>query len=370
MEGEKARLFYIDNLRLLMIILVVTHHLSITYSGGGSWYYIEGGHLDALSTLWFIVFKSFNQAYFMGILFMIAGYFVAGGYDRKGFGRFIGDRFKRLMIPTLIYIAAITPFIELVELKNKWTGFSIAGFLSGTGVLWFAAALFIFSLVYGLARLIISRPATVTNEKQLKPSFAQAALLILIIAGCAFLIRIVQPIGTNILNMQLCFFASYIALFTVGIIAYRNNLFARISYKAGKRWLICGIVAGLAVLLVLVIAAVKSGNPSALKGGFTWQSAGYSLWESFVAVAMSIGLVTVFRENFNHQSEFIKAMSDSSFTVYMFHPPIIVAVTLLLKPIALLPIIKWLMLCLICIPLCFAIAYFVLQRVPILNRIL
>jgi len=178
----------------------------------------------------------------MGFLFMIAGYFVAGSYDRKGFSKFIGERFKRLVIPTLIYIVVITPFIGYVELGNKWTGFSIYGFLSDNGVMWFAVALFIFSVIYGLTRMIVPRPLPVSNRKQLKPSFINAIILILIISVSAFLIRIVQPVGTNVLNMQLCYFASYIVLFIMGIIAYRNNLFAKINYKTGKRWLIWGTV--------------------------------------------------------------------------------------------------------------------------------
>ena len=166
MEKVKERLFYIDNLRLLMIVFVVMHHLAVTYSGFGSWYYNEGKHLDILSTIWFAFYLSFQQGYFMGFLFMIAGYFVAGSYDRKGFGQFVGERFKRLVIPSLIYMVVITPFIGYVELGNKWAGFSIFGFLSGTGVMWFAVALFIFSLIYGLVRLIVRRPAPVSNRKQ------------------------------------------------------------------------------------------------------------------------------------------------------------------------------------------------------------
>ncbi len=104
--------------------------------------YIEGTHLDTLSTVVFAFYQSFTQGYFLGLLFLISGYFVAGSYDRKGFGRFVGDRFKRLVIPTLIFMIAITPFIEIVELGNKSTGFNLIGFLSGTGPMWFAAALF------------------------------------------------------------------------------------------------------------------------------------------------------------------------------------------------------------------------------------
>ena len=200
---------------------------------------------------------------------MIAGYFAVGSYDRKGFGRFIGDRFKRLIIPILIYMIVVAPFIDYIELGNKFTGFNIANFLSSTGVMWFATALFIFSLIYGIMRLLFHIPAPDAGMKQIKPSFFKAVALIFIIAACAFLIRIVQPIGTSILNMQLCYFASYIVLFIVGVIAYRHNLFAKISYNAGKRWLICGIVLGLILCLGIIISALKSGNTTALLGGFT-----------------------------------------------------------------------------------------------------
>jgi glucans biosynthesis protein C len=154
----KERLLYIDNLRLMVIVFVVTVHLAVTISGFGSWYYVEGTHLDTLSTIWFAFYQSFTQGYFLGLLFLISGYFVAGSYDRKSFGGFVGDRFKRLIIPTLIYMIVITPFIEIVELGNKSTGFNLIGFLSGTGIMWFAAALFAFSLIYGWCVLFSEGP--------------------------------------------------------------------------------------------------------------------------------------------------------------------------------------------------------------------
>jgi surface polysaccharide O-acyltransferase-like enzyme len=349
------------------------HHLAVTYSGIGSWYYIETStstHLDLLSTVWFAFYLTFQQGYFMGLMFMIAGYFAAGSYDRKGFSRFTKERFRRLMIPSLVYMVAITPFIGLVELGNKPTGFSVIDFLSGTGVMWFTVALFAFSLAYGLVRLISRGAAPLSGRKLLRPTFWKAVGLILVIAIFAFLIRIVQPIGTSILNMQLCFFASYIILFVVGIMAYRNDLFARISYRTGRRWLISGIVLGFLAWLALVIAASAFVSTAPLEGGLTWQSAAYSTWESFVAVAMSIGLIAVFREKFNHQSRLVKTLADNSFAVYMFHPMIIIPVTLLLSPIPLYPIAKWLVLCVICVPLCFAMTHFVFRKIPLLKNVL
>lgn len=369
MDNVKERLFYIDNLRLLMIVFVVMHHLAVTYSGFGSWYYLEVSHLDILSTIWFAFYLSFQQGYFMGLLFLLAGYFAVESFDRKGFGRFVRDRFKRLVIPSLIYMLVITPFIGLAEIGGKPTDFSIVKFLSGTGVMWFAVALFVFSLIYALMRLII-RPLGDSSKKQLKPSFINAVILILTISVFAFLIRTVQPIGTNTLNMQLCYFASYIALFIVGIKAHRNDLFIRLGYKTGKRWLIFGIILSFFVWLVVVSASDKSGNAAAISGGFTWQSAVFSIWESFVAVAMSIGLIAVFREKFNRQSKMIKTLSNNSFTVYMFHPPIIVAVSLLFRTVIFYPIMKWVILCIICVPLCFVVTHFIIRRIPLLNKVL
>ena len=351
-------------------MLVITIHLAVTYSGFGSWYYVEGTHLDTLSTIWFAFYQSFNQGYFLGLLFLISGYFVAGSYDRKGFGGFAGDRFKRLVIPTLIFMIAITPFIEIVELGNKSTGFNMVGFLSGTGPMWFAAALFGFSLIYGVVRLLSRKSTGTYDRKQLKPTLGLAVSLILIIAIFAFLIRIVQPIGTDILNFQLCYFSSYIVLFIVGIIAYRNNLFAKIRYRDGKRWLIAAIVLGFIAWFFLVAIASATGTTAAVQGGLTWQSAAFSVWESFVAVAMSVGLIAVFREKFNRQNKLVKVLSDNSFAVYMFHPMIIIPVTLLFSSIALYPIAKWLLLCMICIPLCFAATHFVFRRIPLLKKVL
>ncbi|MEN6342499.1 MAG: acyltransferase family protein [Methanospirillum sp.] len=366
------RLLYIDNLRLMVIAFVVMHHLAVTYSGFGSWYYMDGAPLDTLSTIWFAFYLSFQQAYFMGLLFMIAGYFAAGSYDRKGFGPFVGDRFRRLVVPTLVYMVAITPFISFVELGNRGGsgggGVGVIDFLSGTGVMWFAVALFAFSLVYGLVRRVL--PGAAPRERRVEPSPANAVALILVIAVSAFLIRIVQPIGTSILNMQLCYFASYIALFLVGILAYRQDLFARIGYRTGKRWLAGGIVLGFFAWLVLVVVATATGTTAALNGGPTWQSAAFSLWESFVAVAMGIGLVAVFGETFDRQSPLVRKLSDNAFAVYMFHPPIIVGVALLFGTVALYPVAKWLLLCLICVPLCFAATHFVFRRIPLLKDVL
>jgi len=363
-------LFYIDNLRTFVIACVLMHHLAVTYSGVGSWYYQDTRGLNELSTIWFTFYLTFQQAYFMGLMFLIAGYFVAGSYDRRGAGGFALERLRRLGIPTLIYMVVIDTFIGLVELRNPFTGFNLVNFLSATGPMWFAAALLIFSLVYAGARAIFPNVRMESFAAQLRPSLRNLVLLALGIAVLAYLIRIVQPIGTAVLNMQLCFFASYVVLFWVGIVAYRGDFLRKISYRAGKWTLIGAVAGGFVVWLILFSLLTKTGNVLAIEGKGTWQSAAYAVWESSVAVAMAVGLIVVFREKLNRQGRLAKAMSDSSLAVYMFHPPFLVAIALLFTPLSLAPFAKWVITCIICLPLCWAAAYFVFRRIPLLKSVL
>ncbi|HNX20654.1 MAG TPA: acyltransferase family protein, partial [Acidobacteriota bacterium] len=157
-NAARGRMAYIDNLRWLMIVFVVLVHAAVTYSGIGGWMYIERRPLGPAAFVGFSVWQSFTQAYFMGFLFLLAGYFVPSSYDRKGFRRFLADRAFRLGVPTLFYMFVLGPFARFVLLRPESRSFgelyvryvSSERLLAGTGPLWFAAALLVFSAVYAL----------------------------------------------------------------------------------------------------------------------------------------------------------------------------------------------------------------------------
>lgn len=376
----KNRLIYIDNLRLLVIILVVMQHLAVTYSGFGSWYFMDGRPIGTVSMGLFGFYQSFTQGFFMGLLFLVSGYFIPGSYDKKGFGKYMNDRFVRLMIPALFYMLVINPFILYVQLGVSWLnpkpGFfqfygdyvTSTSVFSGSGPLWFAIALFVFSAIYGLYRLV--RKKNPECDRSFTPRLPHMLILILLISVFAFLLRTVQPIGTNVLNMQLGFFAQYIVLFIIGTLAYRYDIFSKISLRSGKRWLFMSLVPGFIIWsCIMLFGGALDGNESH-NGGMTWQSGAFALWESFTAVAVSSGLIAIFREKYNSQSHLIKTMSDNSFAVYVFHAPVIIGVAQLMHPLEWLPIIKFLLMCVICIPLCFASTHFIFKRIPLLNKIL
>ena len=107
--AKPGRIYFIDNIRWFIISLVVMMHSAVTYSNMGRWYYYEPVKLDLAYTMFFGIILTFTHAYSMGLLFLIAGYFVPGSLDRKGLGGFLRDRAIRLGIPTLIYMLFIYP---------------------------------------------------------------------------------------------------------------------------------------------------------------------------------------------------------------------------------------------------------------------
>jgi len=378
--AAKPRLAFIDNLRWVMIVLVVSMHAAVTYSHLGGWYFMEDPKPDTATMLVFAYYQMGLQAFFMGFLFLIAGYFVPPAFDRKGLGKFLRDRFVRLGVPALIYMLVVHPFLVYWMLHDyykikaaPWTAYlhflSTFRWIGGSGPMWFAVALLIFCAIYGLVRVARKSKPVNTPEAAL-PTSLQIAGLALLMGLCSFLVRIVQPMGKNILNMQLCFFSQYIVLFTIGLIAYRRNWLQRIPYEFGMRWFKYTLVCGTLVWLAVLGATVATHSEQSVNGGFTWQSAGVCFWEAFFCLGICLGLTVLFREKYNRQGAFEKWMTDNNFSVYMFHPPVLVAVTLVMGGIASPKLIKFAAATVLATALTFLLSHYVFRRIPLLKRVL
>lgn len=379
-NNSNNRLFFIDNIRLLMIIIVVLVHTSVTYSGIGGWYYIENRSLDTVSKIIFAMFNTFSQAYFMAFLFLIAGYFVPAAYDKKGLGKFIRDRFIRLGIPVIIYIFIIHPFIEYLLmgiLINKPVPEFIKyyinyikpfDFLGNTGPLWFALALLIFSIFYAIIRCFFKQAIKINNSKKY-PSHYSIILIILLITFLTFIVRIFQPVGVSIMNMQLCFFSQYIVLFIIGILAYRKDWFRNLPYNFGVLWMKMAIGIGLLLwIVIMILGGPLQGKEYVILGGLYWQSALYAFWEQLFCAGMCLGLIVIFRDKFNYQNRFIKILSENAFGVYVFHAAILITISLLLRNIHLYPPIKFIFVGLTTLLVVFAFSY-VIRKISILKKL-
>jgi fucose 4-O-acetylase-like acetyltransferase len=376
---EKARLYFIDNLRILLITLVAMLHLSITYGGAGSWYYrnVPEGTMS-LPLTWH---NATVQAFSMGLFFLISGYFTPGSYERKGSGRYFKDRLLRLGIPILCYDFIIGPLIvrPMVRFGEQSSGSYLdflrgyySSFHIGTGPLWFVEALLIFAACYVLYRLLSKTTIATVKQDSKIPGNLTILLFALTLSALSFIVRIWLPVGWCFepLNFQFPFFPQYICMYIVGIAAYKHNWISRIPDVMGKLWL-CVAIFFIIILFpaLFVLGGASSGDTSPFMGGFHWQCLGYAVWEQFTGVAMIIALLYLFRKYFNRQGSLSKAASASAYTAYIIHAPVLVFVAIVIRNINLYPLLKFALAGLIAVPLCFALANFI-RQLPLAKRIL
>ena len=76
------RLLYLDNLKVCLTVLVIFHHAGQAYGDGGGWAYTPSNPAETMPWIWH--FFSVNAAFFMGLFFLISGYFVPASYDKQG----------------------------------------------------------------------------------------------------------------------------------------------------------------------------------------------------------------------------------------------------------------------------------------------
>lgn len=376
--GKEPTLYFIQNIRTLLTIMVVLIHLNVTYSTFGKWYYTEPWSIDA-TALGFAMYGMLSQAFVLGLFFFIAGYFSAYSYDLKGTSLFIQSRLIRLGVPTLVYMLVIHPLT--IQILNVFGMIQIESFidwyikyvaqltfLSNSGPLWFTLALLVFSLVYALARHVSTTSSPISLALNNGMSIFLLGLCLIAITDLfAFVVRVFIPAGESFLNndignfMQLGFFPSYIVLFVTGILFFRFDLLGKLSLKTGYFWLGSAVLIGLPVWLLTIVTGGLMTGSGKLFGGLTWQSLAYSCWESFFAVAMTFGLLSLFQQKFNLMNRPLRFLSSHSFTVYVIHTPILVLITLLLRDWSIAPIFKTYLVALIVIPCCYLVAYLILK---------
>lgn len=375
-----GRFLYLDYLRVLLVILVIVQHAAVTYSGLGGWYYKEAGTLLFPEFLGFAWLQSHLQAFFMGLLFLMAGYFVPPAFDRKGLGKFLRDRWFRLGWPSLFYMLLIHPTVTYAldpiyhpgrvrpSYADHYREYLRSGkVFSGSGPLWFAIMLLFFCIVYAGFRALSKIPAP-SNRPTPPPGHGAVVGYIAIAGIVTSFVRVVQPLGTDILNIQLGFTTQYILLFGIGVMAYRHDWLRQLPTPFGIRWLGIGLSVGFALWLAVVLGA--KDNLDLLKGGWTWQSFGFAIWDAFFCASASLGLLVLFRDKLNRSFCCGDLLIRNAFSVYVFHTPILIGITIAMRPFSALPSIKFLVAIAIAIPATLMMSEWIFRRIPILRAIL
>jgi len=381
---DQARLSYIDNLRVGLIALVIVGHMAITYGAPlGEWYYREEGSVGEVFSIVTALLLGIGASFLLGLFYMIAGYFTPRPCDRKGARHFIVDRLIRLGIPLVIYAVVINPLVTYWAAVHGGYQGAFRQYVSthlpdlkiaAVGPLWFVELLLVLSIFYALAQVL---SGTVPNSSSVKhdalvPGNRSIVLFALCLGVATFLVRIWAPFGWwwEPPHLEPAHFPQYISLYVVGIFAYRNDWFARITAAQARFW---GWIA-LAFFLLLPALAIAAGALSGefdptVTGGLTWLSLAYSFWEAIMGVAMVITVLVWSRSKLDRQGKLAATMSACAYTVYVLHPLLIVPLALALSGVLLSLDLKFVLVSPLAVALCFLVGY-VARTLPVVRRIL
>jgi fucose 4-O-acetylase-like acetyltransferase len=371
--GGRARLFFADHMRVALTALVVIHHLTIAFAITipGLWYY-EDSTRDTLANLVGLFVILFDQAFFMGAFFLIAGYFTPDSYDRKGAAGFLRDRLVRLLIPLAAFLLVLGPVAEIpaalqANARLSWSQY--VGMIN-PGPLWFVEVVFLLSSAYVAVRLLRRRSTLDVDTTSDTPPRAFAIFLFtLALAAATFAFRLVVPLGDflPILNLPTpAYLPQYVSLFAAGVLGARRGWFRSIPDWMG--W--TGLAISVAATVVLFLPAlVGSGKSAAFDGGLHWQAAAYALWDSTLSVGMFLGLLVIFRRWANRAGRLWNELSRNQFAVYVLHPVLLVGLTVPLIAVPMGPLLKLMIAIAIALPLCFTVAGLV-RRIPGVSRVL
>ncbi|GAA1600943.1 acyltransferase [Kribbella hippodromi] len=353
-NNPTGQLHYLNHLKLGLVVLVVLHHVAQPY-GPPDWWYVQG--TDRWQPL--ERFTVVNGAFFMSLFFAISAYLLPRSYERKGGRRFLLDRFRRVGAPFLFGVAAIVPLLMYLHHRTYgvYPEFSFAH-------LWFLQHLLVYAILYAAWRTLIQRRPVVQESRRL--SGVTIAGFTAVIALGTYAIRIKWPVDTWIgilefIQAEPSDLVQYGGLFVAGLLAYRYGWLTGITRRVGYTCLAIG-----GALAIAQYAAWPALSRVYAPGGTGVRSLVWSTVESAMCVTLCVGLVVLFREYANRPQALLARLGAVSFTVYIVHVPVVVVLQLLVRDLAAAPLVKFLLVGAVALPVSFALAAG-LRRVPYLR---
>jgi glucan biosynthesis protein C len=375
----RARLFHIDNLRIYLTLLVIVHHAAIAYGGSGSWP-VKDPSVDDISPIFLVFFQAVNQTYFMSAFFLLAGYFTPRSLERKGSGRFLIDRLIRLGIPILVYTTVIRPIIDFMIVRflrgssaSLWTIIKASSLAYEPGHLWFLQILLLFAVIYVVFRAL-TEGAPNESLQLYRDRFPADAVLFLsaaVLGVLTFAMRLVFPVGEWFLHIQPGHFVHYAFCFFVGVLAYRGDWLRRLGRAQARRWGIISLVTMPFFFLIVMLSGVleNEANIAKLVGGPHWEALVFSVWDTILMVGITVFLLYLFRERYNRTGPVATSMAANVYTVYIVHQLVVIALNILMLPVGIPSILKFLVVSLAAIPLCFLLSMLI-RMIPYSRRVL
>ena len=344
----KTRIYFLDNLRSFLILLVVILHAGLVYEPvlKNSWIVIDSVQNNSIGLI-----RMYLDVFVMFSIFFISGYFIPFSIKNKRSTTFILSKIKRIMVPWLIAVLTLIPAYKFLFLysrglpQEEWFSYfhffaragSDPGFFANNPVqnwLWFLPVLFAFQMIYIAATKL---------KIEVNISIKWAAILLVLIGTIYGLL--ISELGLKgwyhsaIFHFQNERVLIYFLSFLLGALANKKRVFNNES-KNIKTYIFANVVLAISMTIFTLVALnlffnlVEPGRNYFYVSEFADKLAYYF---STVLLMLSFLYILIhsFRFSLNKTNSLFQEFNKNSYSVYILHTIVlgVVAIALFRAPL-------------------------------------
>ena len=374
--STNKRVLFFDQIRALMIALVIVVHVSMAF--GTSWMGvripIEGTAVPLFGgiSIWF---GYLCNTFFMYMLFLLSGYFVPRSVHKKGIAHYLKDRLRRIGIPFLVgllFINNASWLLGRLSLSSPLAELPLSEIpFNRVGVLWFLVVLFVFDLLYCSwvalrgDRFSVNTSVPIPQLRSWLISAVVLAILEVVLATRTDLWAVLRRSPLDGLGYQGMHIFTYAFLFFLGCKASFHRWLERLNTHLIVRWFRFSVALALCLLAISLVLTFND-SMTADSGKLSLLGA---LLNPFIGWGMVAYLLLWFQRNENYCGHWLATAGVDSFGAYIIHPLVLVV---LLETIGFIGLNHWLIALsasVIGIMISFGISH-QLRRIPSVARII
>jgi len=314
------RIYYMDAMRGILILLIVVIHSLQVFNPDSKWLLHSNNTVKfapyIIEILMFFVLPSF---------FIISGFFAAMSISKSGIENFFDSKLKRILIP--IFMAAITlnSLQTFLLIKNNWMKFELRNYITkGEWIshLWFLIDLAIFFFLLYISvkffKLIVKK---IINKIDIIFNKISIILFLFLFSFIIVILLILVSITSKYIYNEIInihSIAYYLPFFMLGTLLYINK---KILNKLLK-------IPFWNSLLIVIISLYFSNYLITLDGKL--YKILYYFFNITAHVFSSVLCLLIFNKFMNKKSDLLLFLADASYTIYLFHHVVVVAIAILL----------------------------------------
>ena len=317
----KERLYYIDWLRVLVVLSLIPYHSALTYTGLGDIYIRTPMH--DVGVVPFLLITVPLRSFFMTLLFFVSGIAAYYSFQYRGRKQFIKERIRKIFVPLILGTLILCPIQayfkalyhgfsgSLIKFIPEFFSYKIINYL-GYSHLWFLLYLFVFSL---LCLPIFSKWSDNHSDLMRISNFLckrnNIYLPILFIIAAEMLLRPFYP-GPQTLIGDWANDIVYFSMFVFGFVFASDVKIQDRVYRLANASKIIFFVLIVVYIMIEYILATRDTDCYNLeiilavsKGLYECAAIIFLLWQA--------------KKFLNRKSSVLSYLNGASFTVYMVH---------------------------------------------------